>query len=380
MDGLSVRLTGRVLLCRCAILFLQSRWRMNVPIGTKWMANHQTGRMALVPIHKLSPVRACIMLILHLRAHGCGVRLAAGRQFRRSGSDLQPAGSAIEADPRASAVVNCYAAVVDVMHYGNVHIVDRMVVIEVTTTPVAALVANSDIAKSVVDAAIEADVRSPVATIKSIAVMPESPIARCPERTNIRSLHPRSRDPIVAVGRVTPIAGSPQVSIVGRRRLVVIGQGGRGLRCIGDGLRTIARIAGVLIWAHIVRATRIGRRGGLLAVIRSAHGTGSRWSVGCGNRSIGAALSQVGRSRVCGLILCAVLIIAGGKECLVFMASGDAKHRGQRKDGKWCEAWHTVHLILQLDPWYRKSQRRIRIRLNSIRTETPSKWLYLCAI
>ena len=46
--------------------------------------------------------------------------------------------------------------------------------------PVTALVADADISKSVVDAAIVADVGAPVATVKAVAVMVVAPVAGGP--------------------------------------------------------------------------------------------------------------------------------------------------------------------------------------------------------
>ena len=73
-----------------------------------------------------------------------------------------------------------HGALVDVVHDGDIDIVVRAVVVEVAAAPVATLVADADISKSVVDAAIVADVGAPVATVKAIAVMVVTPVAGGP--------------------------------------------------------------------------------------------------------------------------------------------------------------------------------------------------------
>jgi len=193
LSGMGVRFNRIVLLRLRLIVSLQSRGSAYGAIGRKRLADNQTGGAPLVAMRKLRPVGAGYTLILHLGVHGCGVCLAASRQLCRSGTGLQSTRSAIETHAGASAVVLNDAAVVDVMHDGDVHIVDGAVVIKMSAAPIASLVTDSDVAKAVVDAAIEADVGAPVATIKAVAVMPVAPISRRPERALVGSLH-LSRD------------------------------------------------------------------------------------------------------------------------------------------------------------------------------------------
>ena len=64
--------------------------------------------------------------------------------------------------------------------------------------PVAALVANADVAKTVIDTAIVANVLTPVAGVKSVGVIPVAPIARGPQSALVWSLYPRAGHPVIA--------------------------------------------------------------------------------------------------------------------------------------------------------------------------------------
>jgi hypothetical protein len=109
------------------------------------------------------------------------------------------------------------------MHNGHVDTVHLAVVVEVAAAPITALVAEAHIAKAVVDAAIEANVWTPIATVEAIAAVPEAPVSGSPESADIGSLHPNAGHPVVAGRPPGPIAGRPKVSVAGSGRLLVFG-------------------------------------------------------------------------------------------------------------------------------------------------------------
>jgi hypothetical protein len=149
------------------------------------------------------------MLILELRPHGRSMLLLPRRQFRRPGAHLYSALPAVKAHVVAATVVVVHAAIINVMHDCDVHIVVRAVVVEMSAAPVAALVAETDIAKAVIDAAIVADVRAPVATVKAVAVIVVAPVAGGPESALVGSLDPPAGHPVVAALTPCPVAGRP---------------------------------------------------------------------------------------------------------------------------------------------------------------------------
>lgn len=118
--------------------------------------------------------------MLDLCPHGRGVLFMKRRDFRRSGAYLQSALAAIEAYSIAAAVLINDRVVVDVMHFPDVDVVDRAVVIEVASAPVSAAIAKANIAKAIVHATIVADMQTPIAAEKSVVVMTVAPISRRP--------------------------------------------------------------------------------------------------------------------------------------------------------------------------------------------------------
>src|ERR1700739_1658742 len=98
-------------------------------------------------------------------------------------------------DSTVSAVIADGGMVVDdgfvvrVMDVGEADVIDRSVVVEIATSPISAGVTNTGVAEPVINAAVEADVGSPVASVPCIHAFSPSPISRRPE-------HPdRSDDP-----------------------------------------------------------------------------------------------------------------------------------------------------------------------------------------
>src|SRR5579872_6942299 len=86
--------------------------------------------------------------------------------------------AAVEAD--AGDVVHNDGAIERVMDHGNVHVVYRAVVEELMAAPFASEKANSGVTEAVVDAAIKADMGSPIATVPDVDAASPAPIAGRP--------------------------------------------------------------------------------------------------------------------------------------------------------------------------------------------------------
>lgn len=140
---------------------------------------------------------------------------------------LNAAVTTIEA--RAIVVIH-HDGVVDIriVNDGDVYIVHCSVVVEVAAVPTAAVIATAGVAEAVVNSAVEANSRSPIAGNKDIASVFPSPVARRPKESRIGSLHPSARHPIVVFSVPSPVAGSPDVIVAGTRRLCVYGKWWRG--------------------------------------------------------------------------------------------------------------------------------------------------------
>jgi hypothetical protein len=92
-------------------------------------------------------------------------------QFCWARANVDSTGTAVIADPRVEGILVNNRAVVDVMHLVHIHAIHAAVVIEVPAIPIATLVSKAHIAKAIIDAAVVADVWSPVAAIKRIVTM-----------------------------------------------------------------------------------------------------------------------------------------------------------------------------------------------------------------
>ncbi len=139
---------------------------------------------------------------------------------RRAGGD--PAIAAVEAHMGGRVVDD--RAVVDVGDAHVAEVVGGAVVGEPPMIPVAALVAHAAIAVAVIDAAVEADRRSPVALVEEVDPVVPAPPARRPEQTHRGRQHPGSGHPVIAVRSVRPIAGRPEIAGCRDRRLHVNGK------------------------------------------------------------------------------------------------------------------------------------------------------------
>src|SRR2546430_1866640 len=108
--------------------------------------------------------------------------------------------------------------VVDV-NVGDIHVVHRAVVEEVTVSPISALVATAKVAKPVINAAVESDVRSPITCVPNISALAPSPITGGPQQSRLRSHHPCAWHPEVAFRTVGPITRSPDITVTWTCRL-----------------------------------------------------------------------------------------------------------------------------------------------------------------
>jgi hypothetical protein len=160
--------------------------------------------------------------MLGLRRRRPRVLLVRRCLFRRAGAGVSSAVAAVIAHPVGRVVDN--GLVVNVVNVRHVHVIYRSVVLEGSVIPISAFIAGTAIAVAVVDAAIKADMRTPVAFIPGIGIAAPAPITGSPEQARFGSHHPRTRHPVVAFIPVSPVARRPQVTIGGGHRLLVYRQ------------------------------------------------------------------------------------------------------------------------------------------------------------
>jgi hypothetical protein len=223
------------------------------------------GWAASVDVVELLAVLCCFALVLDLSGHGRDSGTAHGFDFGWPRSVSDAASASVVGD--AGVVVDDDRTVVDVGDT-RVDAVNGAIVVEVIAVPVAAVIADAGVSEAVVDAAVEADVRAPEATVKAPAVAIPAPVAGGPEGAIVGWSAPGAGDPVVAGGSPVPVAGGPDVVGRGGFRLLVDGQGRRGLVGVFDGGSfpfCVELLGGLRVLIGLVL---IGRgRGGLLGRI-----------------------------------------------------------------------------------------------------------------
>jgi hypothetical protein len=195
------------------------------------------------------------LLHLQLRCHGRNALLAGCGNFNRQGL-ASDAPRAVEAGAAIGDVDGCvvdndcirHGTVVDLNVRDIGHVVDGAVVVETISVPVAPLVAGADLAESVVNAAIVANVPAPISVAVAVSATGESPVARRPQHPRLGRACPRTGHPVIAFRRIAPIPRRPEVAVARSFRLRVFGQLRRGLGGFDVGLA----VAGVVVVVIIV--------------------------------------------------------------------------------------------------------------------------------
>src|SRR5580693_4171949 len=103
--------------------------------------------------------------------------------FSGSRTSVNAATAAIEADAIHVRVIVDHCAVIYVVYVGDVHVVHATVVEEMAAVPVATLVAEAAVPETVVNTAIEANVRAPVTGVPEISAATPAPVARRPQES-----------------------------------------------------------------------------------------------------------------------------------------------------------------------------------------------------
>lgn len=129
---------------------------------------------------KLHPVLRGAVKVLHLCGHGQHAALVQRGYIRLGGPDPDATASTVIADAIDVRFIDADRAVIHVVDDIDVHIGDRTVVVKDATIPAAAPIAAAIVAVTVINAAVEADVRTPVAAMEAVISIPPSPIAGSP--------------------------------------------------------------------------------------------------------------------------------------------------------------------------------------------------------
>ena len=151
----------------------------------------------------------------HVPLTGCGLFC---RRWLCGDSTL----AAVIADTVNRRVID-HRRVVNIVNVGDIDVVHRSVVIELAVVPASTFVAMAEISVTVSDAAIEANLRTPIAFMEKESVTTPKPIRRSPEIADFGSQYPRARNPVVVAVIVVigPVARSPDVTLAWAKRLLI---------------------------------------------------------------------------------------------------------------------------------------------------------------
>ncbi len=158
------------------------------------------------------------MVSLHRRNFDVMLMLRGHLVSGRSGLDTTVA--TIEAHAIHGDVVD-YRSIVDIRHMNGADVGDRPVIEIIVTAPVATLKTDTAISEAVVHAAVEPNMRSPIAAVPEINAVGPTPVAGRPQHAEGRRLHPCAGHPVVVTVIPSPVARRPDVTRRGKRRLHV---------------------------------------------------------------------------------------------------------------------------------------------------------------
>ena len=212
-------------------------------------------RTPVIRRSKLLAVLGGLLARLHLCRHRRNSLLAHCGDFRGQWRTRHPTGTVV-ADAGIGdihgrvvddyRVRNCAVVNLDI---GDVrYIVDRTVVIEAVSVPISALITDSYVSESIVDSAVIADVAAPVPVVVAVTAARISPVSWSPQDPNLGRMRPRTGNPIVALRRIAPIAGRPDVAVSGAIGLRIFRQRRRG----GLGVHVRFAVVGTLIIAVVI--------------------------------------------------------------------------------------------------------------------------------
>jgi len=111
-------------------------------------------------------------------------------------------------------VVHHFRAVY-VVNFRHIDIVHRAVVVEASAIPASTLISAAKISVAVTDPAVKTYHRPPISFVKYKSGTAPAPIARSPQKTNLRRQYPSSRHPVVVfvVGIPGPITWGPDIPL-----------------------------------------------------------------------------------------------------------------------------------------------------------------------
>ena len=203
---------------------LTARARVFHMSAVEFAGSHRSSHawMPVIRRGKKLTVMASFAFVMNLFGKRHAVRLMAPAHFFHRRTDHNSART-VKAYMH---VIDDYVAAIDVMK-AKAHMHNRAVVEERSASPLAANEADAAVAETIVNAAVEANVRTPISLVPAVPAMLKAPVAGRPEHACGRD-HPGSRNPVIsAIFIPTPVAGGPEVARSRASGLLINRQSGR---------------------------------------------------------------------------------------------------------------------------------------------------------
>src|SRR5712691_5309621 len=169
-------------------------------------------RPAVVHRRPLRTICARYVFVLDLLSSSFKMMLVLRNPFAFAGARLNSVRPAVVADVIDRGVVHYHGSVVGVVDDRGVDVGHRAVVHKLSSAPFPAPKTHARVAVPVINAAVEANMRSPIAAVPYVKAIGKYPISRRPKETGFRGQDPRSGNPVIAVFAIGPISGSPDIT------------------------------------------------------------------------------------------------------------------------------------------------------------------------
>ena len=209
----ALRRTRHIVCCPCRVR------RSLRPVHLRHLASAESARprrrghrwSSMVHRRKLGAVIAGRLLVLRLGRRSGKVLSPLSSHLLGCGAGLNSMRTAVVTDSVDIDVIDD-SLVVHVVNVCDVHVIDGAIVVEIAAVPVSAVVAETWITKTVVNAAVKSHGRPPETWVPVIQSRRKSPVAGCPKEADFRCKYPRSRHPIIAIGTPCPITRRPDMA------------------------------------------------------------------------------------------------------------------------------------------------------------------------
>src|SRR5579863_3774252 len=162
---------------------------------------------------------ACHVFVLGLHAGGLHVVFILKLALLRRGPGINASAPAVKAHPADGGVSDHGPVDIGVVDADHVYVGHGAIVKEPATTPISSNEANAAITKAIINAAVEANVGSPVPCVPAISAADKPPISRSPEQAHGWRRYPRAWNPVVSIRSVSPVTRRPEIPWFRTRRL-----------------------------------------------------------------------------------------------------------------------------------------------------------------